>query len=237
MSTVIIVGGHSGDEEIMTGALAHRLVREGHTVRFVSLTNGDGGHPTLSRSEYAIQKERESAEAAAVIGAERVLYPASSGSLEISLEVQDFLAKEFRTYKPSLVITHWRGSIHRDHVAAYYNVKYAVMLAAKSEYGEGEPYKVPEVLYADNIEDPKDYTPNIIVETDESDERAWLESCSKYEFFRTAFYDFDYNRYYTGLHLMRGQMSGKKYNYGCALMRDAGYSYLATQELRTLELK
>ena len=109
------------------------------------------------------------------------------------------------------------------------------MLSQKSEYGEGEPYKVPEILYMDNIEDPKDYTPNIIVETDESDERAWLEACSKYEFFRIAFYDFDYNRYYTGLHMMRGQLSGKKYNFGCALMRETPTSYLATQKILTLD--
>ncbi len=229
MATVFVIGGHSCDEEVMAGTLISKLRREGHTVRLLSLTNGDGGHPRKSREEYGRQKEEEARRAAEVLGAQRVSFGISSGRLEVSLAVQERIAEEIRTHRPAVIITHWRGSIHRDHIATYDNVRYAVAMARNpaATIG-GEPYAVPSVLYADNIEDPKDYFPDIIVETTEEDEALWLKSCQEYEVFREAFYDFDYRRYYEALHIMRGQMSGKRYRYGCALMRDKTYSYLAT---------
>lgn len=67
MKRIMIVGGHSGDEAIMAGPIAARVVREGGSAVFVAMTNGDGGHPTLGRQEYAAQKNREAEAAAAAI--------------------------------------------------------------------------------------------------------------------------------------------------------------------------
>ena len=57
MKKLMVVGGHSGDEAVMAGPIAARLAREGGSSIFVSVTNGDGGHHTLDRATYAVQKD------------------------------------------------------------------------------------------------------------------------------------------------------------------------------------
>lgn len=160
--------------------------------------------------------------AAADIGAERVIFPFSDGSLEISMKVQRMIADEIISFRPDVIITHWRGSIHRDHIAAYYNTQYAIEIAAPE-------YKVLQVFYGDNIEDPHEYDANVVVETDEKDEEAWGKACREYEMVRKCFYKFDYVRYYTELHILRGQLTGRMYEYGCGLMRDLGYGFFASE--------
>lgn len=47
MYKIMVIGGHAGDEEIMAGTLCYKYASRGHKVRFISLTAGQGGHPTL----------------------------------------------------------------------------------------------------------------------------------------------------------------------------------------------
>ena len=97
MEKLMVVGGHSGDEAVMAGPIVARLIREGGSCVFVSVTNGDGGHHTLGRAEYAVQKEREAKAAAARLGATCVLWPISSGAVEISPERERELAEIMTT--------------------------------------------------------------------------------------------------------------------------------------------
>ena len=132
MEKLMVVGGHSGDEAVMAGPIAARLIREGGSAVFVSVTNGDGGHHTLGRAEYAVQKDREAKASAARLGAECVLWPISSGSIEVSPERERELASLIRRYTPDTIITHWKDSIHRDHIAAHHLTVNAMRLAASA---------------------------------------------------------------------------------------------------------
>jgi len=227
---LMVIGAHAGDEEIMAGTICHRYSARGHKVHFLSLTAGDAGHPFIRREEYSPQKCREAMEAASILGATRTIFPYIDALLPTSREVQENIAREIRAFRPDTIITHWRGSIHKDHVAAYFNTKYAIKLAADKEFiTDEEPFKVKQCFFGDNIEDPKEFQANIIVESDEEDEAAWKAACETYEMVRESFYNFEYIRYYQALHIVRGQLSGKKYRYGCGLMRDVGFSHVASE--------
>lgn len=190
-----VIGGHSGDEAVMAGALIHKYAKHGHRVFMVSMTNGDGGHPELSRSEYRIQKDREAAEAAEILGAECVLFPCSSGALQVGDEASGQLAELFQAAKPDLVITHWQGTVHRDHEAAHWNT-----IRAMKQSGNAE---VP-LYFAENWEDKKGFLPELWVMVDEEDVAAWEKACSCFQFFRDSFYKFPYRTYYKNLFQNRG---------------------------------
>ena len=201
-----VIGGHSGDEAVAAGALIHKYTRHGHRAVLLSLTNGDGGHPELSREEYRIQKDREAVEAAAVLGAEAVLFPISSGQLPVSNEVAEKMAAVFEEHKIDCIITHWRDCIHTDHVAAHYNT-----LKACQKWGKSVP-----VFFAENWEDSQNYCPEYRIALDPDDIDAWAKACNCFEFFRKCFYKFQYEKYYRNLFANHGfELRGK---YGCALM-------------------
>ena len=190
-----VIGGHSGDEAVMAGALIHKYTRNGHRVFLVSLTNGDGGHPELSRAEYRIQKDREAMEAAEILGAECVLFPRSSGALTVGDEAAGQLVELFQAAKPDLVFTHWRGSVHRDHEAAHWNT-----IRALKQSGHAD---VP-LYFAENWEDKAGFLPELWIRVDEADVAVWEKACSCFQFFRDSFYRFPYRNYYKNLFQVRG---------------------------------
>jgi len=197
-----VIGGHSGDEAVMAGALVHKYVKHGHKAFFVGMTNGAGGHPTLSKEEYRIQKDREAAEAAAVLGAEPVLFPFSSRELVIGPEPQKMLADVFKQNKPDVVITHWRHSLHADHRGAHYNTLEALILSGNRN--------VP-VFFAENWEDNVEFSPSIHVFLDEDDIAAWEKACNCFQFVREKFYKFRYTEYYKALMHIRGLEVSQEY--------------------------
>ena len=208
MERLMIIGGHSGDEAVMAGAIAARVVREGGYAVLVALTNGDGGHPTLSRAEYAPQKDREAMAAAAHLGAACELWPVSSRGLEVSDANVRALVTLIRKHKPDTIITHWRDSIHADHVASYHLTVAAIREAAGTAIDDGqERHAVGTLYFGDNWEDAENYAPDIYYSFTEEDEAAWLRACREFEFFRDGFYSFNYTAYYEALHRMRGALA------------------------------
>lgn len=211
MMRIMIVGGHSGDEAIMAGSIAARVVRNGGSCVFVGATNGDGGHPILNRLQYAVQKNKEAYEAARILGAECELWHISSGKLEVSLENVQHLATLIRRYQPDTVITHWRNSMHTDHVATYYITTKAISLAANQSFEDGQGvFRVRELYFGDNWEDADGFVPNVYVSMLPEDEEKWLQACNCFEFFRESFYNFNYRGYYEALHRMRGALAARK---------------------------
>lgn len=224
MERIIVLGGHSGDEAITSGMAIATLVRNGAKVLFISLTNGDGGKQGTPREVYAVQKESEAKKCCEILGVETILFPISSGKLEATIELQEQLATIFRKFKPDTIITHFKETVHRDHLMTSILTKQAKSLAESSRYNDGnEPLKGAQLLYADNWEDAKGFIPNYYLPSTEEDEKVWLEACSQFEFFRCSFYNFNYKGYYEALHRMRGAigaLSGSGKNLATAFMRD-----------------
>ncbi len=98
---VIAVGAHPDDVEIACGGTLARLVKQGYRVGIVDLTDGEptpgSPHPDVRRAEAQ--------QAAQTLGvALRVILDLPNRRLFDSFEARCALAKEFRKYRPRVVI-------------------------------------------------------------------------------------------------------------------------------------
>jgi len=114
---LLVLGAHPDDAEFHAGGLAALYRREGHQVRFVSVTNGEAGHHESSGPELARRRRLEAAAAAEVIGAESAVWSYADGRLEPTLAARWQVIGELRRFRPDLVLTHRPVDYHPDHRA------------------------------------------------------------------------------------------------------------------------
>lgn len=210
MVKLMVVGAHAGDAEVTCGGLIAKLTRAGHKVVIVHMTLGERGHPRLAEEEYARQKREEAEEAARILGAESIFLPYRDGELPLSREVKFRLCDLIREHKPEVLVTHWRGSIHRDHANTYRNVIDAVFYAALPAVRREMPaHRVRKLLFAENWEDPRGFSPNFYVDISDTFD-VWKRAASAYAFARGET-GFPYIEYYECLFRMRGIEAGTRY--------------------------
>jgi LmbE family N-acetylglucosaminyl deacetylase len=191
--------------EITTGAVLARYVRTGGRAVLLHLTLGEGGNPRLSPKAYGEQKRREAVEAARILGAQVLFGPYRDGELPDNDEARRFVANVIRQVKPTLILTHWRTSMHKDHEATYRVAKDAVLLAALEGVQLEHPAwrGVRGVYFAENWEDPEDFKPYLYINVT-GDLAKWEEAVTKYEFIRGGVASFPYLAYYRSLAGVRG---------------------------------
>ena len=98
---VIAVGAHPDDVEIACGGTVAKLARQGHRVGIVDLTDGEPT-PGSAGPEVRLAEARRAAD---VLGVEvRVTLDLPNRRLFDGFEARVALAKEFRKYRPRLVL-------------------------------------------------------------------------------------------------------------------------------------
>jgi LmbE family N-acetylglucosaminyl deacetylase len=98
---VIAVGAHPDDVEIACGGTLARLVKQGYKVGIIDLTDGEPT-PASPGPEVRLAEARAAAE---VLGVhKRVTLDLPNRRLFDSFEARVLLAKEFRKYRPRLVL-------------------------------------------------------------------------------------------------------------------------------------
>ena len=190
--------------ELTAGAVLLKQRQLGDRIVVLHLSLGERGNPKLAAAAYGAQKRREAEAAAKVLGAEVIFAPYRDGEVPNSDDARRYVAEVIRQVKPTLVITHWRESIHRDHAATHAIVVDAVLLAAIEPGAKGEPpHRGARLWYAENWEDAERFQPYLYV--DVGDQMAkWRELVSSYEFVRGGISSFAYLDYYTALATVRG---------------------------------
>jgi N-acetylglucosamine malate deacetylase 1 len=176
----------------------------GDSVVVLHLTLGEGGNPKMSSSEYGEQKRREARAAAAVLGARVIFGPYKDGELPNTEQARRYVAEVIREVKPTLVITHWRNSIHRDHASAHAIVEDAVLLAALEGVKlASPPHRGVRLWFAENWEDAEGFSPYLYVDVSGQMDR-WRQLVNSYEFVRGGISSFAYLDYYGALATVRG---------------------------------
>lgn len=203
--TILAIGAHAGDMELASGAVLLAAHRKGDRVVLLHLTLGEGGNPRLSPEAYGEQKRREAVAVAADLGAEVIFGPYKDGELPNDEAARRYVADVIRQVKPTLVITHWKESFHKDHSTTSAVVQDAVLLASLPGVVLAHPAHrgVRAVWYTDNWEDAPGFVPFVFVKVSDSLE-AWRTAVAKYEFARGAIAGFPYVNYYTALATVRG---------------------------------
>jgi N-acetylglucosamine malate deacetylase 1 len=208
---VLTIGAHMGDEVAWGMALAaHR--RQGLTVGMLHLTPGEKGHKTLSPEEYAAQKRAEAAACAAALGAEWWALDYRDGELPVNDEVKFAICDVIRAARPKVILTHWRGSIHKDHTAAADNLPDALFYAALPAFHRAlPPHWVARHYFGENWEDLQGYEPELYLEVLPEDLAQWEEAMRCYALFRGEVSSFAYLDYYKALARTRGCEIGARY--------------------------
>ena len=63
-----MIGAHQDDNEFRCGGIAHKYVKAGHTVKFLSMCNGNGGHHIMTPRETSERRAKESLAVAKFLG-------------------------------------------------------------------------------------------------------------------------------------------------------------------------
>jgi len=222
MKRILVVGAHVGDAELMAGGVILKHTKAGGEVFIVHMSKGERGHPSLPPAEYAKQKEREALESAKLMKAEVIFMPYEDALIPNNEEARFKLAEEIRKIRPSIVITHWVGSYHKDHENTSRVVKDAIFLAAMQDLPiGGEPYSVSKLYFAENWEDPIDFVPEVYVDISEVFEE-YRKAIEVHEFASGKFWGFNYVDYYTSLARIRG--IEVRTRYAQALMPDKSWA-------------
>jgi LmbE family N-acetylglucosaminyl deacetylase len=208
MLHIAVFGAHCGDAEITAGATVRKYTRAGHKATIVHLTPGEKGNVKMAPEEYRQQRIKEAHAAAKILGAKCIILDYKDGELPLSDEAKLAICDLTRKIKPDIVITHWKGSFHRDHRNCHDLVMEGTFWAALPGIRRKLPaHQIAALYFAENWEDPFDYKPDFWIDVSKVYDE-WIEALKCHALFRGEVARFDYMRYYTGLTAMRGAEVG-----------------------------
>ena len=205
---IMVVGAHAHDPEVMGGAAVLKHVDMGWRAVIVHMTLGEKGHRTLSADEYTKIKTEEAYEAARRLAAECVILPYQDGELPVSEEAQWYIADAIRKYRPNILLTHWKGSFHKDHRNTYTNTMESLFYAGlKTFQREHRAFSPERVLFSENWEDIDGFVPDLYLDVTDVWDR-FIHAMRAYSLFRGEVSTFAYEQWYQGASVMRGAEAG-----------------------------
>lgn len=206
--TILAIGAHAGDMEIACGGVLLKEAASGADVHLLHLSLGGRGHPQKPPDEYGPQKHMEALACARRLGATAHFLNYPDGEVPDSKEIRLAVVQVIRQTRPTVVIAHWRASLHPDHAAAHRVADMAVLWASLAGIGEGATWRgVRRFLFSENWEDPEGFAPYLYVDASEQRD-GWREAVQAYELFRGGVSSFDYVGYYDALGRVRGAQVG-----------------------------
>lgn len=204
MSVIMTIGAHVGDMELTAGGVIATEYLKGNRTVMVSLTAGEKGAPSdISVSDYRKQKVSEAEAFAAEFDGVAIVMDEEDGRLEETDGIVWRLVDLIRLYKPDVIITHWKNSIHKDHATASRIAEHARYFAGNGGFErENPPHPCPRMFFAENLEDKDGFSPFLYVDISAGYEK-WISAVRKMEFV-TKSKDHRYLDYYAALSTVRG---------------------------------
>jgi LmbE family N-acetylglucosaminyl deacetylase len=167
---VIAFGAHPDDCDIRAAGTAALFAKMGHAVKFVSVTNGDAGHQSITGVALAKRRLGEAKESARRLGIEYEVLNNHDGELLPTLEVRKEIIRQIRKWNADVVLAPRPNDYHPDH-------RYTGVLVQAAAYMVVVPAVTPEVpalhknpvflYYEDNFQRPNPFRPDIAVAIDD----------------------------------------------------------------------
>ena len=167
---IIAFGAHPDDCEIKASGVARMWVAQGHTVKFVSLTNGDIGHYEMAGGPLALRRKAEVEECARLLGIETQVLDNHDGELMPTLENRKTVARLIREWQADVVLAPRTNDYHPDH-------RYTAILVQDAAYMVAVPFFTPDtprveknpvfLYYYDHFQRPYPFDPDLVVGIDE----------------------------------------------------------------------
>jgi LmbE family N-acetylglucosaminyl deacetylase len=206
---VMAIAAHPGDAFFAMGAPVVLATHGGGHGFFLSLSLGDKGSTTIPPTRYGAMQREAATQAAALLGASALFLHYGDGEVPDNDEAAFAVCDLIRQYKPDVVVTHWKGSGHKDHRACYGIVQNALFYAALPDFARQLPaHSVRKLYFADNWEDADDFVPDTYLDITPVYEQ-WLKACATFPMWRGET-GFRYNDYYSSRAVGCGCLSGSR---------------------------
>jgi N-acetylglucosamine malate deacetylase 1 len=207
---VMAIAAHPGDAFFSMGAPVALAAAQQGAGCFLSLSLGSRGSATIPASRYGAM-QREAAERAAQKLRSRALFlDYEDGEIPANDEIRFAVCDKIREFQPSVVITHWKGSWHKDHQACHAIVTDAIFYAGLPAITRALPaHAVSKTYYAWNWEDAESYRADTWLDFTSVYDR-WLEACTLFPMWRGES-GFRYNDYYQSHAVATGCLCGARY--------------------------
>ena len=100
---ILMIGAHQDDNEFRCGGLAHKYVKMGYKVTFLSMCNGCGGHHILTPEETTATRAKESAKVAELLGIRYDVWDIEDCNIVADLPTRKRLIRYIREYNPDII--------------------------------------------------------------------------------------------------------------------------------------
>jgi LmbE family N-acetylglucosaminyl deacetylase len=167
---IICFGAHPDDCELKAGGTAALWARQGHAVKFVSVTNGDIGHWREAGAPLARRRTAEVQEAARILGITTQVLDIHDGELEPTLENRRTITRLIREWKADLVLGPRPNDYHPDHRYTAILVQDAAYMVTVPQFCPDTPHltKNPVFMYySDRFQKPNPFTADVVVAIDD----------------------------------------------------------------------
>jgi LmbE family N-acetylglucosaminyl deacetylase len=172
--SVLFVGAHPDDADIQFGGTAIKYLEAGHTVNYLSMTNGDAGHHLESGAPLARRRYRETQAVAEFLGIHYYVFDNHDAELQPTLENRRKLIQLIREVKANLIITHRPNDYHADHRNTSLLVQDAAYLICVPNVVPFTPRleSNPVIVYhQDHFRKPYPFIPEIVVDITDAFDR------------------------------------------------------------------
>jgi LmbE family N-acetylglucosaminyl deacetylase len=210
--TILAIGGHVGDMELTAGGVLASHSLKGDRIVTLALTAGERGVPAgRDVMQYREQKVNEAEAFAEMLGGEAIVFDIPDGELPDNEEMRFKVCDVIRQVRPNVIITHFKNSMHKDHITTHRIVNDARFFASLGPIKRENPsFFASKLYYAENWEDAVDYKPYIYVDFSEDAYDLWIKAVSLH-WFVTGSKSFPYLEYYKHLVRVRGIEARKQY--------------------------
>ena len=164
-----MIGAHLDDNDFRGGGTALKYLQNGHSVRFLSMCNGSGGHHKHTPAEIVARRYQESQAVAKLTGLEYDVWDVNDCELMADMDTRNRLVRYIREYAPDIIFTHRNNDYHADHRNAALLVQDASYLLIVPNYCPDAPAmkKMPVIMYFyDRFQHPM-FTPDVAVAIDD----------------------------------------------------------------------
>ena len=216
---ILAFSAHTGDVEITAGGTILKNAEEGGRCFILHMFKPSGKWarpPGFSVEEYAETRVKQALEAARKLNAEVGFL----GCVEdVPYDAEEVKLKMYRSlseFKPDVVLMHWKGSYHPDHLACHLLAIQAFERFIGEQKAEGKSSRLAELYYPENWEDPQGFQPEVYVDVSSVFEK-YVDLIKTYDFTSGKYSGFNYVDYYSCLKRIRGLEVG--FQYAEAFMR------------------
>lgn len=205
---IMAIGAHIGDAELTCGKTLATHSLKGDDITTVAVTAGERGAPPDRDINEFKQHNIDCAERfAKALKGNFVCLGYPDGEAPDNDELRYKICDLIRERKPDVILTHWEGSMHKDHIITAKAVEDAVYYAGLRGFERKDPPHWARLYFAENWEDPTGFEPYIFNDVSEGYDLwhehiqgLWLTNNSPW---------FGYLKYYDGLSQSRGTLVRK----------------------------